>query len=609
MRMISTASKRNSIFLWLIAALTLAPVALFVFLGQFSRLRSDDYCAVALGQEMGAWGYMTYKLNDWAGSYANWFFKGAVAPLDIMAVRIMPALIAVLWLIGLFWLIDEGLAHLKINHSRRPLALAIAALGVAGAINGSHAPQAFYWYAASTHYTLPLASLTIYLALTLWLTKRTRLPAWGLIAGGMLCFITAGASEMFLVFQLTFLSGCLLASLAWRRHAYARVFGVGWLAALVGLMIQLNAPGVALRAAQIDDLFGRPDRSLSALLSKTFEETLKALGHPPIFAGFVLLMAAGLLTALFACQRQSVKASKASKPVELVSSAWWLGLMFQLLWLPILWSHVSDAPQFFGRFSLRYMAVIVLNLTFISSFAALLWQRGRINAYLQRHERGLPIFCNGLLLIFVFLFALTQLGSIYYRAASWLLMTSLMFLGLLGWQLSSLPPGAETRKFGLLALCSLGIGLACAAAVVGAAVFGRGYAASRILAPGNSLLTLSGLAWGFFLGCLVKHLPSRYGQAWITRLKLASLATAFIIGLGIVLGQAALAPDFQRYAREWDARHLDIIAQRDRGQTSIETALLSYDLAEYAGMTTMARDPTNRCAKRYYGVESIAVID
>ncbi len=599
--------KRSSIFQALMVVLALTPAALFAYLGQFSRLKSDDYCAVALGQELGAWGYMAYKLDEWAGSYANWFFKGVVAPLDILAVRIMPALIAVLWLIGLLWLIDEGLTHLKISHSRRPLAIAIAALGVAGAINGSHEPQAFYWYAASTHYTLPLALLTIYLALTVWLAKRTRLPAWGLVAGGLLCFITAGASEMFLVFQLTFLTLCLLACFVWRRRAYARVFGVGWLAALVGLMIQLNAPGVALRAAWIDNLFGRPDRSLSALLSKTFEETLKALGHPPIFAGFVLLMAVGLLTALFACRPQ--KTLKTLKSVELVPSAWWLGLIFQLFWLPLLWSHASDAPQFLSRFSLRYMVVIGLNLIFISGFAVLLWQRGRINAYLQRHERGLPIFCNGLLLIFVFLFALTQLGSIYYRAASWLLMTALVFLGLLCWQLSSLLSGAETRKIGLLALCSLGIGLACMAAVAGAAVFGRGYAASRILAPGNSLLTLSGLSWGFFLGCLLKHLPSQYGQAWITRLNLASLATAFIIGLGIVLGQAALAPDFQRYAREWDARHFDIIAQRDRGQTAIKTAPLSYDLAEYAGVTTLARDPTNRCAKLYYDVESIAVID
>ena len=606
MRTISTVFKRSSIFLWLMAALALAPALLYAYLGQFSRLQADDYCAVARGLEMGVWDYMTYKIHTLGGGgHVNWFLKGALAPLDIMAVRIMPALIVILWLFGLFWLIDEGLAHLKISHSRRPLAIAIAALGVAGAISSSPLPQSFYWFAASTRYILPLPLLVIYLALTVRLAKRTRLPAWGLMAGAALYFITALASEMFMVFQMSFLTGCLLMSLAWRRRAYARILGVGWLATLVGLMLQLNAPGVAVRAAWMEERYGRPDRSLLTVLSKTFEETLKALGHPQIFVGFVLLMAVGLLVMLFACRPQ--KTLKTSKPVELVPSAWWLGLIFQLLFAPILWLHTSNIPQFLGRFSLRYMVVIVLNLAFILGFAVLLWRRGRINVYLQKHERGLLILCGGMLLIFAALFALSQLTS-YYLSASWLLMTALMFLGLLCWQLSSMLPGAETRKIGLLALCSLGIGLACVAAIVGVAVFGRGYAMTRILAPGNSLLTLSGLVWGFFLGWLVKHLPSQYDQVWINWLKLASLAAMLIIALGIVLDQVTLYPDFRRYAQEWDARHFDIIAQRDRGQKTIKTAPLSYDLAEeYTRVATIARDLGNECARLYYGVDSIVV--
>ena len=603
--------KRSSILQALMIALALAPALLYAYLGQFSRPMGDDYCEISAGRELGAWGYMAHKLATLSGGYANAFFKGAAAALDILAVRITPALIVLLWLGGLLWLIDEGLTRLKISHSRR-LALAAAALALAGAINSSHAPQAFYWYAASARYLLPLALLTIYLALTVWLAKRTRLPAWGLIAGGLLCFITAGFAEIYVVFQLVFLTFCLLASLAWRRRVYARVFGAGWLATLVSLAIQLNAPGVALRAASIEERYGRPDRSLLDLLSRIFEETLRAVGHPQtfvghpqIFTGFALLLAVGLLVMLFAWRPP--KTLKTLKSVELVSPALGLCLIFQLLWLPLLWSHVSDAPQFLGRFSPRYMVIIGLNLAFILGFAALLWQRGRINAYLQRHERGLRLFCNAPLLIFVLLFALSQLTN-YYLSASWLLMTALMFLGLLGWQLSSLLPGAETRKLGWLALCSLAAGLACMVAIVGAAVFGRGFAIPRILAPGASLIALSGLVWGFFLGCLIKNLPSQYSQAWITRLKLASLAMALIIGLGIVRGQAALAPDFQRHAREWDARHLDIIAQRASGQKTIEAAPLSYDLAEYAGVIILT-DPKDYCAKIYYGFDSLVLKD
>ena len=599
--MILTAFKRSSFFLWLMATLALAPAALFAYLGQFSRLKTDDYCNIAIGQELGAWGYMNYKLNTWSGAYTGFFFNGLLAPLDTLLPRIMPGIIVILWLVGLFWLIDEGLAHLKISHSRRPLTFAIAALGVAAAINSLHSPQSLHFYSENIRYNLPLPLLTIYLALTVGLAKRTRLPAWGLVAGGLLCFITAGASEMFMVFQLTFLSGCLLASLAWRRRAYARILGVGWLATLVGLMIQLNAPGIALRAAWIEADLHRPspERSLLGWLSRTFEEILRALGHPPVFAGFVLLMAVGLLAMLFAWRPP--KTLKTSKPVELVPAAWGLGLIFQLLWLPILWNHVSDTPQFLGRFSLRYMVVIVLNLAFILGFAVLLWQRRRINAYLQSQERGLHILCNTLLLIFAALFALSQLGSIYYLPASWLFMSALMCLGLFCWQLSST---AAARRFGCWAVFAYALGLICLTSIVGVTVFGRGYAPPRTLASSAYLLTFPGLVWGAYMGCLVKHLPSRYGQAWM---KIGGLTMVLIIGLGIALGRAARVPDFQRYAREWDARHLDIIAQRGRGQKAIEVAPLIYDSPDYITTGPENRLPTSECAKRYYGFDSIAL--
>ena len=589
--------KRRALFRMLMVALALTPAVIFAYLGQFSRLTSDDYCEIGIAREMGAWGYTVDNLNNWAGSYSNWFFKGAAAPLDVMAVRITPALIVILWLVGLFWLIDEGLAHLKVSHSRRPLALVIAALAAAAAISSLPAPLSFYWYSINVKYTLPLALLTMYLAMTLWLAKRTRLPACGLMAGAALCFITAGAAEIYVVFQLVFLMFCLLASLAWRSPAHARVLGVGWLATLVGLVIQLNSPGIAIRAATLENSFARPDRSLLTLLSRSLGLTYEYIGYPQIFAGFVLLLAVGLLVMLFTYRPPQTL--KTSQPLELVLSALWLCLIFQLLFAPILWLHTSNIPQFLGRFSPRYMVVIGLNLAFILSFAVLLWRRRRINAYLQSQERGLLILCGGLLLIFVFLFAITRLPRVYHHAASYLFMTALMFLGLLCWHLSSLLPGAETRKFGLLALCSLIIGLVCMAVIVGTISFGHNLEILRPLSPASYLLTLSGLTWGLFLGYLVKHLPSQYSQA----LKLGGLAMTLIIMLGIMLGQAALASDFQRYAQEWDARHLDIIAQRDSGQKAIKTAPLSYDIM--TRNLSVSGSVALECAKRYYDVDSI----
>ena len=80
-----------------------------------------------------------------------------------------------------------------------------------------------------------------------------------------------------------------------------------------------------------------------------------------------------------------------------------------------------------------------------------------------------------------------------------------------------------------------------------------------------------------------------------------------IIALGIVLNQAALASDLQRYAREWDARHLDIIAQRDRGQAAIEVAPISNMTGDYIGGANITSPYVQRCPDLYYGVDSITL--
>ena len=600
--------KRNAVFQWLIAALALVPVSLFAYLGQFSRLMSSDYCAVALGREMGAWDYMIYKLDTWAGSYANWFLKGAMAPLDTLVARITPTVIIVLWLAGLIWLVFQVLTYLKIDHSRRALSVALSALIVAATIHAFYSPQSFYWYAASTHYTLPLSLLAIYMALALWTARQSELSLLAVIAGGLLCFISAGASEIFVAFQAAFLTLCLLMCFAFLRssvrRSYLRVFGAGWLATLVGLAIQLSAPGVALRAEEVVGRIGLPNRAISALVSKTFNWILDFIGNPQAFAGFVMLMAVGLLVMLVKYKPQPV--SKAAQPVKLALPPLWIGLIFQLLWLLLLWFQISEDPQLLGRFG---MMVLILNILFILGFLLMLWQRKRIQVALQKRERGLLIiWCIiSSLSIFVLIFVLTQIRSIGIDRR-YLFTSLLMLLVLLTWQLSCLLPSAAERRFGWLALCSYGVGLVCIAEIVFVAVYGLGYVDGRILAPGAYLLMLSGLVWGVYMGWLLKRygLSSQAGQAWIRFLRPGSAVIVLVIGVGLVLDQAALASDLQLYAREWDVRHQEIIAMRDSGQTDIKVAPLTWNLAAYVGITTAKN--LSACTRDYYGADQVNVV-
>ncbi len=607
--------KRNAIFPWLIVLLALVPVLLFAYLGQFSRMMSDEYCTIAVGQELGAWDGMLYWYNSWTGSYARFFFMSAFAPLDALPPMMAPAIIIVLWLVGLSWLIFQGLAYLGIKNSRWVISIAVAALIVVAAINAFYASSSFYAYITSTAYILPLALLTIYLALSFWMAQRlgrNSSSLLGVLGGGVLCFLSAGTSEILVAFQFVFLTSCLLIIVVFLRssvrRSYLLVFGVGWLTTLGSLAIQLNSPGVAKRAVFNEQIGRQPIRSIPALLSETLDRTFGYIGHAEAFAGFVMLLCLSLFVTLIKYMPQ--EPPEASKPRELSVPALWFGLIFQVIWIPILWGHTSDNPQFFGRFSIKYMMVIALNTAFIVSFLIMLWQRERINAELQKHKRSLFIVPNALPLFLVVLFVLTQSRNIiHFQALIYLFTSVFVFLGLLAWQLSSLLSSAMARRFGLLTFLSYGLAWVLIAAVVAASLFGSGYARLRTLTFASYLLVLPGLVWGGYIGYLIKNyaLLFQRGQTWIKFLKIGSLVVVLIMTIGIVLGHATLIPDFQIYAKEWDARHREIIAMRDSGQTAVEVAPLTFDLAEYISAPTLGQYPTNHYAQDYYRLQSIIV--
>ena len=122
-------------FQWLMVLLALAPALLFAYTGQFSRLIYDDDCNVLVGQSRGVWGMVHHLYNNESGRYGTFLWKGIVAQLDTYGPQITHAVTMVLWLVGWYGLVIQGLAFLKIDHSRRALSIAIAALIVAAASN------------------------------------------------------------------------------------------------------------------------------------------------------------------------------------------------------------------------------------------------------------------------------------------------------------------------------------------------------------------------------------------------------------------------------------------------------------------------------------------
>ena len=620
--------KRPSLFQVGLVALALIPAALYVYLGQFSRIIADDYCYMAMGKSGGLFSITRYEFNHWSGSYAVLLFKDIMTPLDVLVPRVMPAIITALWLAGSYWLVFQVLAHLKIDHWRRTLAITLAAFIVTASVHALHSSQSIYFYAGSARHTLPTALLTIYLALAYWTMRRAggRRFYWGIIAGGLLCFISAGGSEVFVAFQTVFLALCLLMNMAFLRNGVRRagmlVFGVGWLTTLAGLAIQLSSPGAANRQAVLYYHLGLvpSDWNMASLASKTLNWTVDYIGYPQIFLGFILLMAVGLLVML--TQYKPPPGLKTSKAVELAAPSLWLGLILQLFYALALGAHFLFHGRNLRHFIGEYMAIAVLHIALLLGFRILFRRRKQINAHLRKGGPGLLSVCSviAFALAFVLLFALTYAKESLHPhppdnpRPDYLLMSFLVFAGIMLWWLSSALSSAVARKYGLLVFCLHGMGLICMTAIVFAALFGRRHVDLRILSANAWLLTLPGLAWGLFFGWLLKHHPpaSRFGQAWVKLFKSGSFAVALTITAGIALGQAALIPNFQRYADEWDARHQQIITRRNSGQNIIKIAPLTWDLADHLEIIDFIGTGTGiggTCDDRYFDVDSIVVMD
>ena len=609
--------KRITIMKFLLASLTLFPVALFAYLGQFSRMMSDDYCTIAIGQDLGVWDGMLYWFNSWAGSYSNFFFKSAIASLDTLAPRITPFITILVWYMGLVWLIWQILKHLQITSHRWFVSLVLTHIIIFTTLNALYSPQSFYWFAASTHYTLPLAVLTIYFALSMTILATVSWNTWsilGMILGGLICFISAGASEIFVAFQSALLTLFLTLIFGFikppSRNRYLLVYGVGWIATLFSLWIQFTSPGVRMRMAVEAEIIDRPLTSLSSIILETINLSFQYLSHAEAFLGFVILFLVTLLLSL-RLYTPPAQTSESKTIFRIPSRFMIIWILVQLLYIPILWGHSSDTARILGRFSTGYFGVILIHAGFLVLGIFVLFKREWIEEQIQKRKYGWMGVLTVLGCIFLGLFMLTQGRNIHYRASNFLIMSAILLLVGFASLVSQTGTSKKSARASYLILASHLIVLILVGAITFTALFGRGFLTPRILSPVAYLLVLLGSVWGVYLGFLLKQtlilssLPRGF-QLLTTRLMLALIVVA---SLGIFVGQASLIPDLQTYVNDWDKQHQEILTLRESGQLNMEMYPLEVDLANIIQVTNLSQDPANRCALDYYDLESIEVKD
>lgn len=576
----------------------LVPPVSTASLALFSRPIYDDYLHIAAGKALGAYNSVDYWRNRVYGSFADTFTYGLLAPLDEAAPAFMALTTIALWIAAATALWAQALALAKLR-TPRALAFALSAIMVSATIAAVEY-EAFYWYSANVRYALPTALITALLAGVLWLqnregAKKPKLAA--LIAITAYCFITAGFSEMFALFQL---AGLALA-LGGAHILFGRGEGqntklclaLGSVAACVCLAFELSALGAQNRLDTLPTLhYTTPIRALPELLTSSLNTTLELLGSPAVFRGFILLMFAGLCCSA-ALVRPTHTASRPSS-FTLKLPPLCFALVAQLLFAAGLWSHRSDDAQIFGWFSYAYFAVILLNVFLSISLVGLILMFRKWNSWHSRQECATLHLSVIVLLVIIALFSITQIRDAHYKAVSYLFLSVLSLLIAYSWCFVS-----QTEKLLVLfarAITIVSLGLLFV--LVSAALYVQGYTVERALIPALSVLVAAAAVWGISFGVQLRH-HAGYNKA---RFYAAFFALAFCTGLLLVSSQVQMMPNLSSFAKQWDARHLQILDAKAHSHAEVEVPRMRYRLAKRRSWN----QPTSLTKPAvYYGAETI----
>ena len=597
---------------WLVLLmLSLAPLAVFTYLGSQSRLIGDDYWVFGAGRDLGPWESILKLRNTWTSTYSDFFLHSLVVPLRETAPRIMPAIIIIIWNFALACIVFQGLRLLKIGRHRLIIAVVFAAFIVGATVNGIISPLSVYYYWGAVKYLLPMALFTVYAAAALLLIPRIksrRQVAVAALAGSLFCFINAGFSEMFLTYQLAFMTIALPALILFMRGRIRRVaftfFGGGWLASFASFLIQLSAPGIANRHGYAQEILGTYTASVAELIIDSLAQTLRLTYDVDIFAGFVLLFFLGLYTTLSVYRPG--KRSDDHEPIQITRAFLLFGFLAQLLFIPFIYSHTSDLPQVLGKYSYAYSIIFAINGGLLVGLGILLLYRQRINAWLAEKQSVADIIAVVTLLILLILFALTQIRPIYWKAFAFLFTSCHILLAMLAWLMAQ---KSLRRRLATFVFCVYGASLALNNAVILPEIYTHMRVIPRTLTMFPYCMVLLGLLWGVLLGYVLKQREgscrskTRRGNT----LRLICFSAVMLISIVIVGRNAQLIPSFETFAREWDARQDHIIAERDSGKRVIAVSPLSFDLGTYMKqIKPFLIDPH---APVYYGVDAFIADD
>ena len=234
---------------------TTIPLALYGFLGTFSRYGSDDYCISAFYLQKNIANAMIQRYLTATSRYTNIIFTGLADKIfGWYNVAILPGLMLALFVWGLYLLLKEIVEMLRLEWSRGLvflLALLVVYFSIAQAPN---LYETLYWRAGMTSHFAPLIFIAFF---GMFLLKQIRkvhegsASLWVQAACFMIPLVVGGLSEPPTALMITILGLATVAAWWWSdarsRRSVLVLLAWSLLGALTALIIMAMAPANALR--------------------------------------------------------------------------------------------------------------------------------------------------------------------------------------------------------------------------------------------------------------------------------------------------------------------------------------------------------------------------
>ena len=320
-------------------------LALFAYLGTFSRYTSDDYCLSAFFLNDDLVDQMTRRYLISSSRYTNILFIGLVDKIfGWYNVAILPALMLILLVLGLYLLLKEMGHSLDLGWNHWLTLFLSSSVVFFSVLQAPALYETLYWRAGMTSHFAPLAFIPFFGAFLLRqirLTNESTPSIWI----QMVCLISplliGGLSEPPTTVMITILILGILATLIWGKGGFRKstVILLLWslAGALMALVVLALAPANSLR-------LDRPPPGLFELISRVlifpFEFIVDTLQTRPTPTIVSVMMPAILFYVYYSHPSRNISSGARS----------WLGiLMIAMLLIAYLLIAASFAPSAYGQ--------------------------------------------------------------------------------------------------------------------------------------------------------------------------------------------------------------------------------------------------------------------